>query len=160
MIEPGIPYTISHNPPPPPLLQTPPPFSYLFKPAPSRSISRPSTVPTPAASLNRSTVTTSLALTASSAALIRIPHFSYIDIVSPGWRLGAALGMNTEASLGLPAERTRLKNGCDGKYLSIIKEEMRRRLTSQPIGDLRVFDHSSSSFQSRFATNARSLPYH
>ena len=159
MIEPGIP-SLSLITPPPPLLPNPNSLSYLFNPAPSRSISRPSTVPTPAASLNRSTASTSLALTASSAALIRIPHFSYMDIVSPGWRLGAALGMNTEASLGLPAERMRLKNGWDGKYLSIIKEERGRRFTSQPIGDLRIFAHSSSSFQSRFATNARSLPYH
>jgi len=29
--------------------------------------------------------------------------------------------------------------------------------TSQPIGDLRVLDSSSSSFQSRFATSALSL---
>jgi hypothetical protein len=34
------------------------------------------------------------------------------------------------------------------------REEIR---TSQPIGDLRVLDHSSSSFQSRFDTSARSL---
>ena len=85
--------------------------NYLFNPPPNLSISLPSTVPTPAAVRNRSTASTSLIFTASSAALIRIPHFSYIVIVSPGWRVGAALGMKTAASLGLPAERMRLKNG-------------------------------------------------
>jgi hypothetical protein len=34
-----------------------------------------------------------------------------MDIVSPGCKEGAALGMKMEASLGLPAERIRLKNG-------------------------------------------------
>jgi hypothetical protein len=60
-------------------------------------------------------------------------------IVSPGWRVGAALGMKIAANLGLPAERMSAKKG------------------SHPIGDFRVLDHSSSSFQSLLETSARSL---
>lgn len=59
--------------------------------------------------------------------------------VSPGCSVGAALGMKTAASLGLPAERIRAKKG------------------SQPMGDLRVLERVSSSAQSRLATKARSL---
>jgi hypothetical protein len=113
--------------------------NHRFNPAPNLSISLASTVPTPAAALSLSTVSTSLILTASSAALTLIPHFSYMVVVSPGWRVGAALGMNIAANLGLPAERMRAKNG------------------SHPIGDFRVLDHSSSSFQSLLETSARSL---
>jgi hypothetical protein len=40
-----------------------------------------------------------------------MPHFSYMLIVSPGCREGAAFGMKILASLGLPAERISAKNG-------------------------------------------------
>lgn len=84
---------------------------HLFRAEAIRSISLPSAVPTPAAFLSRSKVSTSFALTASSAALTRIPHFSYIDMTVAAGRLGAALGINSAASLGFPAERMREKKG-------------------------------------------------
>jgi hypothetical protein len=63
-------------------------------------------------------------------------------IDSPGWRVGAAFGTKIAANLGLPAERMSAKNG------------------SHPMGDFRVLDHSSSSFQSLLETSARSLHSH
>jgi hypothetical protein len=110
-----------------------------FNPAPNLSISLPSAVPTPAAALSLSTAATSFALTASSAALTRIPHFSHISITTLLCRFGAAFGINSAASFGFPALRIRLKKG------------------SQPMGDLRVLERVSSSAQSRFDTSARSL---
>lgn len=82
-------------------------FYFLNTVCPSLSISRPSCVPLPAASSSRSHDSASFNLTASCAALTRMPHFSYIVIVSPGSN-PTHLGMNTAASRGLPAWSVKL----------------------------------------------------
>lgn len=48
-----------------------------------------------------------MSLTASSAALVRMPHFSYMVMLSPCSML-VHLGMKTAARRGLPAWRVRL----------------------------------------------------
>lgn len=102
------------TPPSPPLS----PFYFLENGAPKRSISLPSAVVFPAASRRRIQVSASLALTASSAALTRMPHFSYMATAAPGSRL-AHFGMKTAARRALPACRTTLKNGCFRKILKV-----------------------------------------
>lgn len=78
---------------------------------PSRSISRPSDDPLPAASNSLSHASGFLRRTASSAAFTRIPHFSYMVIDSPASKR-VHLGTNMAASRGFPACNVRLKNGC------------------------------------------------
>jgi hypothetical protein len=62
------------------------PHHFLNTEAPSLSISLPSAVFFPAASRRRSHASASLVLTASSAALTRMPHFSYMVTVAPASR--------------------------------------------------------------------------
>lgn len=59
---------------------------------------------------NSSNAARSLALSASSAAFTAIPHFTHISIRSAGVRV-VHLGMNTDATRGLPAPSISLKNG-------------------------------------------------
>lgn len=137
-------------------------FRYIYflnAALPSRSISRPSWEPRPAASSSLSHASTFLWRIASSAAFTRMPHFSYIVIVSPGAR-PLHLGTNIAATRGFPACNVRLKNGCqEGYTLSVlaIQNISHPARTSQPIGLFLVFAISSISFQSRFATKARRL---
>lgn len=74
---------------------------------PSLSISRPSCVPRPAASSSRCHDSASLSRTASSAALVRMPHASYMLIVWPGSR-PVHLDTNCDARRGFPACRMSL----------------------------------------------------
>lgn len=69
---------------------------------PNLSISLPSLVFRPAASKSLAHDSASRILTASSAALTRRPHFSYIVIDCPGSRF-VHLGIKTAARRGLPA---------------------------------------------------------
>lgn len=86
-------------------------LGYFLNTLPSRSISRPSCVPRPAASNSLCHSLASLSRTASSAALTRMPHFSYISIVAPV-STPVHFGTNWAASRGFPACNTMLKNGC------------------------------------------------
>lgn len=61
--------------------------------------------------LSSSSIARSFAFSASSPALLTMPHFSHISMRSLGGR-DVHLGMKTEASLGLPEARRALKYGC------------------------------------------------
>lgn len=90
-----------------PILSTHPPPHFLKIFAPSLSISLPSVDVLPAASHSLCHASASLILTASSAALTRMPHFSYMVTDSPCSR-PVHLGINAAARRGLPAWRVRL----------------------------------------------------
>ena len=147
--------SIDIQPPSPKVHPTSSTCHFLNTAIPNLSISRPSWVFRPAASSSFAHVSASLILTASSAARTRIPHFSYMVMISAGSR-PVHLGTKTAARRGLPACRVWLKKGCNVGVSGRRGKGLERVMgpTSQPMGLLRVLEISSISFQSRLATRA------